>query len=115
MRDILRRLTRVVEMATRVALAQRLSEDTTAPHDLILLLVDDTIEVARPLILHSPQLTETDVLMLIAKAGVAHQKVVAGRPHIGEPVTTALAGSEHEWVLLALARNVTAKISETSY
>ena len=62
-RDILRRLTRDVEMAIRVALAQRLSEDTTAPHDLILLLVDDTIEVARPLIQHSPLLTEeTDVL-----------------------------------------------------
>jgi uncharacterized protein (DUF2336 family) len=115
MRDILRRLTRDVEMAIRVALAQRLSEDTTAPHDLILLLVDDTIEVARPLILHSPLLTETDVLKLIAEAGVAHQEVVAGRANIGEPVTEALAGSEHESVLLALVRNVTAKISETTY
>src|SRR3569833_83562 len=82
MRDILRRLTRDVEMAIRVALAQRLSEDTTAPHDLILLLVDDSIEVARPLILHSPLLTEADVLRLIAQAGRGHQEAVAARPHI---------------------------------
>ena len=115
MRDILRRLTRDVEMAIRVALAQRLSEDTTAPHDLILLLVDDSIEVARPLILHSPLLTEADVLKLIAEAGVSHQEAVAGRPHIGEPVTAALASCEHESVLLALVRNVTARISETTY
>jgi uncharacterized protein (DUF2336 family) len=115
MRDILRRLTRDVEMAIRVALAQRLSEDTTAPHDLILLLVDDSIEVARPLILNSPLLTETDVLTLIAEAGVAHAEAVAGRPNIGEPVTEALAHSEHESVLLALVRNVTARISETTY
>jgi uncharacterized protein (DUF2336 family) len=115
MRDILRRLTRDVEMAIRVALAQRLSEDTTAPHDLILLLVDDSIEVARPLILHSPLLTETDVLKLIAEAGVGHQEAVAGRAHIGEPVTEALARSEHESVLLALVRNVTARISEATY
>lgn len=115
MRDILRRLTRDVEMAIRVALAQRLSEDTTAPHDLILLLVDDTIEVARPLILHSPLLSENDVLKLIAEAGVAHQEAVAGRSNITEPVTAALANSEHESVLLALVRNVTAKISETTY
>ena len=54
MREILRRLTRDVEMAIRIALAQRLSEDATAPHDLILLLVDDRIEVARPLILQFP-------------------------------------------------------------
>lgn len=48
MREILRRLTRDVEMAIRIALAERLSQDTTAPHDLIMLLVDDSIEVARP-------------------------------------------------------------------
>jgi len=115
MRDILRRLTRDVEMAIRVALAQRLSEDTTAPHDLILLLVDDSIEVARPLILHSPLLTEADVLTLIAEAGVGHQEAVAGRPNIGEPVTAALADCEHESVLLALVRNVTARISDATY
>ncbi len=85
-----------VEMAIRVALAQRLSEDTTAPHDLILLLVDDAIEVARLLIMHSPLLSETDVLKLIAEAGVAHQEAVAGRPNISEPVTAALARCENE-------------------
>ncbi len=58
MREILRRLTRDVEMAIRIALAERLADDITAPHDLILLLVDDAIEVARPLILRSPLLTE---------------------------------------------------------
>jgi uncharacterized protein (DUF2336 family) len=115
MRDILRRLTRDVEMAIRVALAQRLTEDTTAPHDLILLLVDDSIEVARPLILHSPLLTENDMLKLIAEAGAPHQEAVAGRPNIGESVTSALASCDHESVLLALVRNVTAKISETTY
>ena len=66
MREILRRLTRDVEMTIRIALAQRLCEDTTAPHDLILLLVDDSIEVARPLILNSPLLTEADMLRLVA-------------------------------------------------
>lgn len=115
MREILRRLTRDVEMAIRIALAQRLAEDTTAPHDLILLLVDDTIEVARPLIIKSPLLTESDVLKLIAQSGIGHQEAVAGRPHIGIPVTDALANSDHETVLLALVRNVTAKISNTSY
>jgi uncharacterized protein (DUF2336 family) len=115
MREILRRLTRDVEMAIRVALAQRLSEDTTAPHDLILLLVDDAIEVARPLITHSPLLTEADVLKLIAEASVGHQEAVAGRANISEPVTEALARSENETVLLALVRNVTARISETTY
>jgi uncharacterized protein (DUF2336 family) len=115
MREILRRLTLDVEMAIRIALAQRLAEDTTAPHDLILLLVDDSIEVARPLILNSPLLSETDVLQLVAHGDVKHQEAVAARPHIGVPVTDALAKSENESVLMALVRNVTAKISDASY
>jgi uncharacterized protein (DUF2336 family) len=115
MREILRRLTLDVEMAIRIALAQRLADDATAPHDLILLLVDDRIEVARPLILNSPLLTETDVLKLIAHCDVEHQEAVAARPHIGVPVTDALARSDSESVLMALVRNATAKISESGY
>ena len=115
MREILRRLTRDVEMAIRIALAERLAEDTTAPHDLILLLVDDSIEVARPLILNSPLLTESDVLQLIAEAGLDHQEAVAARPHIGEPITDALVRSQHETVLMALVRNATARISSAGY
>lgn len=115
MREILRRLTRDVEMAIRIALAQRLAEDTTAPHDLILLLVDDTVEVARPLILNSPLLTESDVLRLIAEADVGHQEAVAGRPNIGVPVTDALVKTGRDTVLMALVRNATAKISSVTF
>jgi uncharacterized protein (DUF2336 family) len=115
MREILRRLTRDVEMAIRIALAERLSEDTTAPHDLIQLLVDDRIEVARPLIINSPLLTEDDVLRLIAVADISHQEAVAARPHIGETVTDALVRAGHESVLMTLVRNVTAQISSGAY
>ena len=115
MREILRRLTRDVEMAIRVAVAQRLAEDISAPHDLILMLVDDAIEVARPIILRSPLLREEDVLDLIARASVAHREAVAGRPHIGERVTDALTACGTEPVLVALVRNVTAKISSAGY
>ncbi len=115
MREILRRLTRDVEMAIRIALAERLADDSTAPHDLILLLVDDTIEVARPLILRSPLLTEKDALRLIAEASTGHLEAVAGRAHIGIPVTNALVNCNAESVLVALVRNATARISETAY
>ena len=115
MREILKRLTRDVEMAIRIALAERLAEDTTAPHDLILLLVDDSIEVARPLIINSPLLTESDVLKMIAEAGIGHQVAVAGRPNIGIPVTDALTKCDAESVLVALVRNATAKISTSGY
>jgi uncharacterized protein (DUF2336 family) len=115
MHDILRRLTRDVEMAIRIALAERLAEDTTAPHDLIVLLADDRIEVARPLLLRSPLLTDEDFLKLIAEGSVAHSETVAARANISEPVTTELVKSEAETVLVALVRNATAKISSIAF
>jgi uncharacterized protein (DUF2336 family) len=113
-REILRRLTRDVEMAIRIALAERLADDISAPHDLILLLVDDAIEVARPLILRSPLLLEEDLLRLVSKT-VAHQEAVASRGHIGVAVTNALVQCQADSVLVALARNATARISDTAY
>jgi uncharacterized protein (DUF2336 family) len=115
MRDILRRLTNNVEMAIRIALAERLAEDTTAPHDLILLLADDRIEVARPIILRSPLLTDDDVLRMVVECDVGHQEAVAARENISEPVTEALAKCEAESVLIALVCNETAKISSITY
>jgi uncharacterized protein (DUF2336 family) len=115
MQEILRRLARDVEMAIRIALAERLADDTTAPHDLILLLADDRIEVARALILRSPLLTEDDMLRMIAESSDAHHEAVAGRPNIGEPVTGALVNSNSEAVLTTLARNATATISSHAF
>ncbi len=115
MHEILRRLTRDVEMAIRIALAERLADDTQAPHELILLLTDDKIEVARPLLLRSPLLTDEDMIKLIAESTVDHHEAVASRAHITEPVTSALARSPHEPVLMALVRNATARISSVTY
>ncbi|MDE1937440.1 MAG: DUF2336 domain-containing protein [Alphaproteobacteria bacterium] len=115
MQEILRRLASDVEMAIRIALAERLSEDTTAPHDLIMLLADDKIEVARPVILRSPLLSDEDMLRLVTQCGSSHQEAVASRANISETVTEALSRSETETVLVALVRNVTARISSTTY
>lgn len=115
MGEILKRLTKDVEMAIRIALAERLADDASAPHDLIALLADDDIEVARPLILRNPLLTDEDVLRLIAEFGTDHHQAVAGRPYIGEKVTEELAKSEAETVLVALLRNATAKFSTAAY
>ncbi|HKD22551.1 MAG TPA: DUF2336 domain-containing protein [Rhizomicrobium sp.] len=115
MRDILKRLTHDVEMAIRISLAETLADDPEAPPDLILLLADDAIEVARPIILRSRQLTDEDILEFLAHADIARQAVCAERPHIGEPVTDKLAASEAESVLVALVRNLTARIATSTF
>ncbi|MBN9534532.1 MAG: DUF2336 domain-containing protein [Alphaproteobacteria bacterium] len=108
MQDILKMLTRDVEMTIRIALAERLADDISAPHDLILLLADDRVEVARPVILRSALISDDDILQMIAKTDVAYHEVIAQRPNIGVAVTGALSRSETETVLTALAHNTTA-------
>jgi uncharacterized protein (DUF2336 family) len=115
MREILQRLTHDVEMAVRIALAERLADDPLAPLDLILLLVDDRIEVARPIILRSRKLSDRELLEFIAEADIARQTVCAERPQIGERVTAVLAESDAESVLIALVRNVTARIAPSTF
>ncbi|HEY1961587.1 MAG TPA: DUF2336 domain-containing protein [Rhizomicrobium sp.] len=115
MRDILSRLTSDVEMAIRVATAERIADDPHAPLDLILFLINDRIEVARPIVLRSQRLTDQELLRFVAEADVARQALCAERPSIGAPVTEALAQCDAEPVLVALARNVTAHIAEHTF
>ena len=115
MHDILRRLSKNVEIAVRMALAERLADDVLAPHDLVLLLADDQIEVARPLLLRSPALNDEDMGRLIAERSVAHQQTIAMRTNIGQTVSELLSRSEHECVLLALVQNTTARFSMLTY
>lgn len=111
MNDILRQLTKDVEMSIRIALAEKLADDPSAPYDLIVMLTDDRIEVARPVILRNPLLDETDMLHLALECSVEHQETLAARPHISERITEALTDRGAESVLIALVRNVTARIS----
>ncbi len=115
MREILKRLALDVEMAIRIALAERLADDPEAPLDLILLLVDDSVEVARPIILRSQKLTDPDLVNFLAGADVERQTVCAARPRIGEKVTEKLAESDAESVLVTLVQNATARIAAGTF
>jgi uncharacterized protein (DUF2336 family) len=113
--DILRRLGKDVEMSIRIALAERLAGSPSAPHELVLLLADDRIEVARPLLARSPVLTEADLVHVIRVGSRDHQVSVAERPEIGVSISAALARSACEAAIIALLRNRTAQIGEDTY
>ena len=113
--EILRRISKDVEMSIRIALAERLADDTKAPHELIMLLVDDRIEVARPVLLRSAVLSESDLVAIARNGSDDHHIALAGRANLGEPVSAALARSECEAVVLALLRNKGAKIASDTF
>ena len=113
--EILRRISKDVEMSIRITLAERLADDARAPHELIMLLVDDRIEVARPVLLRSSVLSEADLVSIARNGSDDHHAALASRPNLGEPVSAALARSECEAVVLALLRNKGAKIASETF
>src|ERR1700674_2104585 len=60
--DILKRVSKDVEMSIRIGMAERLAADEAAPHEIIVLLADDRIEVARPILARSPVLSDSDLI-----------------------------------------------------
>lgn len=112
--EILRQLTFQVEMSVRHALAEQLATDESAPHELILMLANDQIEVARPVLAGSPVLTGDDLFSLVSQTSQDHQAAVATRPDLPAAVVNRLADSESDVVLQALAANTRAPIGEAA-
>jgi uncharacterized protein (DUF2336 family) len=110
--DICKRLTRDVEMSIRLALAERIADNEEAPRELVLLLADDRIEVARPVLLRSRALTDDDLVRLVRSGGTEHQVTIASRSNLAEVVTAALAESPSDRVIVTLVRNPSAKIGK---
>jgi uncharacterized protein (DUF2336 family) len=100
----------------RAALAAILASLPDAPRALVLKLARDAAEsVAEPVIRLSPQLTEADLLALIAAPPAPFtRRAVARRPGIAEPVADAIAGSADTPAIAALLANPSAAIREAT-
>lgn len=113
--DILKRISKDVEMSLRIALAEKLASRDDAPAELINLLADDDIEVALPVLLRSPVLKDSDLLRILGRPGDDHHLAIAQRPQLSESVSAAIARSECEAVLIALLRNEGARLSDATF
>jgi uncharacterized protein (DUF2336 family) len=78
-----------VPAAARRFASAALSECETAPRDLVRRLCNDTIEVAAPLLVRSPAISDVDLLTLIGRHGQAHA-VAIGRRRDLNPVIAGL-------------------------
>jgi uncharacterized protein (DUF2336 family) len=108
--QILTGLIHHVEADVRKRVAERLSSLKSAPHDLIKLLASDTIEIARPILHHSPVLTDGDLVEIVQTLTTDHRMAVAMRPEVAARVSAALAAAKEPQVLQALLANLGAII-----
>ena len=114
MGDILQKLVRECEMAVRRDLAQRLSRAENPPHELIVLLANDEIEVAQPILANCDVLRDLELVQVIRRRTQQHQLAIAMRRAVSEPVSDALVETGNENVIKTLLENQDAKISEAT-
>jgi uncharacterized protein (DUF2336 family) len=111
MTEILRQLIHDVEGSVRRALAERLSREKDAPHDLVLALAQDQIDVAQQILLNSTVLCDEELIEIILHRTLEHQLAIAMRNMVSEPVSDALVQSENQDVIRTLLQNHGARIS----
>ncbi len=111
MSDILRQLVQDVEINVRKHLAIQLSNQSDAPHDLVIALANDESEVAYPILLKSRVLRDQDLIAVIHHRTLEHQLAAAMRDSVSEPVSAALVKTDEETVIKRLLENHNAKIA----
>ena len=100
----------------RAIIAEELKAMPDAPRALILLLArDSAMEVAEPVIRFSPQLTEADLLALVAAPPVpATVTAVARRPQLSETLCDAIIAHADPGTVGVLLDNPSAAIREST-
>jgi Uncharacterised protein conserved in bacteria (DUF2336) len=113
---ILNELVKKVEVAARVKLAQRLALIDRAPTKTIRsLALDDTIEVAEPVLSQSNSLDEDTLTRCISLKGQEHLLAIATRNKISETISSQLIARGDRKVLGTLASNPGAAISSQDF
>lgn len=111
MGEILRHLVHEVEMPVRRSLSERLAKLGDAPHELIVALANDEIEVAHPILIASDVLQDMDLIEIIHQRTMQHQLAVTMRKSVSEEVAKALVETGNEDVVASVLENHGAAIS----
>ncbi len=114
MSDILRQIIHDMEMSVRRELSGRLAALPDAPHDLVMTLANDEIEVAHPILIRSDILHDADLVEIIQHRTLQHQLAIAMRRHLSESVTEALVETGNHDVIKTMLENPSARISRTT-
>lgn len=108
---ILNKLLGAVEREVRQGLARQLRNDPAAPPELIALLANDEIDIARPVLRDSPVLQDRDLIAVIKERGREHWLAISARRSLSSSVSDALVDTGDGDVIEGLLRNSDAELS----
>jgi uncharacterized protein (DUF2336 family) len=114
--DVLQELTADIELGARAELAHPLARIDGAPPRVVRSLAfDDAIEVAGPVLTHSAQLTDGDLIENASTKSQAHLLAIAQRLQLSEAVTDVLVARGDRRVVNKVVRNRGARFSLAGY
>lgn len=116
MLDIIAKLLGSIEAEIRRQLSDRLADADWAPADLVVMLANDDIEIARPILEASTVLQDEDLIEIVRSRAREHRLAIALSRSLSEDVSDAIvdAGGEEDDVLEALIRNPNAELSRAA-
>lgn len=114
--DVLQQLAADVEVKARAKLARRMARLDNAPPKLIRALAfDDEINVAEPVLVHSQQLSDDDLVENAATKSQDHLFAIAQRLKLSEKVTDVLVDRGDRQVIHKVVANRGARFSLAGY
>lgn len=109
--DVLRTVATDLKDDSLVDLAQRLAHQKDGPPGLVRDLSKRSIEVAAPILRHSPILGEDDLLAIVKMHGDGHLRAIAQRETVSATVSDAVARKGDDTTVNVLLANAGASIA----
>ena len=110
--DIVRAILSTAAANDRRAFAEVAAGHTPIPHDIIVVLAEDDIRVAEPVLQRSVDLTDLDLIALAETKGDMHRLAIAARVSLSGSVTEVLVRHGSTAVLHRLGANPGAEFNE---
>jgi uncharacterized protein (DUF2336 family) len=110
--DIVRAILSTAAASDRREFAEVAADHGSVPHDVILILAEDEIRVAEPVLQRSVDLTDLDLIALAETKGDEHRMAIAARVSLSGAVTEVLVRHGSDAVLHRLGTNHGAEFSE---
>lgn len=99
----------------RVELSERICKASPAPRDLILRLANEVIDIARPVLTHSPCLRDEDLVSITRTHGFEHISAITERVRLSEAVTDAIVETGDEKLITKAARHKRSRFSTKAF
>ncbi len=113
--EIMDKVLAEVEPLARQELAEHLADLTEAPRRTLVRLAGDVIEIAAPVLMRSPALTDDDLEPIAREHSQEHLLAIAHRASLSERLTDILVERGNEHVAQAVTGNEGARFSEMSF